>query len=93
MNVEVIRARAAYHKRNARGTFAASDEHSGNLFDLAANEIESLTAERDRLKVALEAFASDKAWRRDGICDPNSSHFQGQFIAEMALGKRDKGAN
>jgi hypothetical protein len=49
-----------------------------NLLKWSADEIE-------RLLTALEFFASDGAWLRDGPCDPNSSNFNGTNIARAAL--------
>ena len=34
---------------------------------------------------ALKVFADPFNWRVDGSCDPNSSRFKGQSIAEAAL--------
>jgi hypothetical protein len=39
----------------------------------------------EQLEAALQVFAADESWRRDGRCDPNSGNFDGQTIARAAL--------
>lgn len=37
------------------------------------------------MRAALEIFAADESWLRNGTCDPNSGRFQGKQIAIDAL--------
>ncbi len=49
--------------------------------------IEALMIENERLRNTLVIFSDPKNWRRNGICDPNSSNFRGEQIASDALAR------
>ena len=47
--------------------------------------LEATIAEITRLRAALEFFADDSNWHRNGPLDANSGKFQGSQIAQKAL--------
>jgi hypothetical protein len=56
--------------------------------DLQPSRIQGLQEAMDeiaRYRAALEVFADDSSWAREGVCDPNSGRFRGQEIARKAL--------
>lgn len=49
--------------------------------------IDEMQTEIERLRNTLIVFSDPLNWRLDGCCDPNSSNFRGQQIANDALSR------
>lgn len=58
---------------------------SGQLGEENSRIFAEAAAHIDLMKTALEMFANETCWRRDGRCDPNSSNFDGLTFARSAL--------
>ena len=68
------------------GPFIAEDPNcpAHGRFGLQ-HDVERLEDEVERLRSVLAQFADDASWQMNGICDPNSSRFCGQELAQKAL--------
>lgn len=49
------------------------------------HDVERLEDQIEALRATLRIFADDASWRINGVCDPNSSRFNGQELARAAL--------